>query len=291
MKIFATSDIHGNKALVHLICKMVKNTNVDALIIAGDIAPKGFYKLFDNGLEYDFYSPFGLKNEKDVLSGKPQQLRAKLDLLGFIEAPHSGFSLSALKSKQKEKLRQICQLLEMLDVPVYMLIGNDDHIFDEDWDRILDDYGLLNLNSRTQTLEKFKVTGFQYVLPTPWNTNNERSEDKLTQELRRIETQVDRNTILITHSPPRNILDEVTNGLHAGSESIFNLVKEKQPIFHVFGHIHEACGQAKIDNTICGNVSCLWTEWLLRGYIIDTEEKSTMKIEEEISLKAIEVPS
>ena len=40
MKIFATSDIHGNKALVHLICKMVKNTNLDALIIAGDIAPK-----------------------------------------------------------------------------------------------------------------------------------------------------------------------------------------------------------------------------------------------------------
>ena len=291
MKIFATSDIHGNKALVHLTCKMVKNTNVDALIIAGDIAPKGFYRFFDNGLEYDFYSPFGLKNEKDVLSGKPQQVKLRLDLLGFIEAPHLGFSLSALKSKQKEKLRQICQLLGMLDAPVYMLIGNDDHIFDEDWDRILDDYGLLNLNSRTQTLERFKVTGFQYVLPTPWNTNNERSEDKLAQELRRIEAQVDRNTILITHSPPRNILDEVTNGLHAGSESIFNLVKEKQPIFHVFGHIHEAFGQAKIDNTICCNVSCLWTDWLLRGYIIDTEEKSTMKIEEEISLEAIEVPS
>ena len=106
-----------------------------------------------------------------------------------------------------------------------------------------------------------------------------------------VKKELKNKTILITHSPPRNILDEVTNGLHAGSGSIFNLVKEKQPIFHVFGHIHEAFGQAKIDNTICCNVSCLWTDWLLRGYIIDIEEKSTMKIEEEISLEAIEVPS
>lgn len=290
MKIFATSDIHGNKALVHLICKMVKNTNVDALIIAGDIAPKGFYRLFDNGLEYDFSSPFGLKNKKDVLSGKPQQVKVRLELLGFIEAPHSGYNLSALKSKQKEKLRQICQLLEMLDVPVYMLIGNDDHIANEDWNGILDDYGISNLNSRTHILGGLKVTGFQYVPPTPWNTNNELPENELSKKLGNIRGQVNTDTILITHGPPKGILDVVTNGPHAGSESIFNLVKEKQPIFHVFGHIHEAFGQAKIDNTICCNVSCLWTDWLLRGYIIDTEEKTTMKIEEEISLDAIGSP-
>ena len=42
MKIFATSDIHGNKTLVYLIRKIVKKENIDALIIAGDIAPKGF---------------------------------------------------------------------------------------------------------------------------------------------------------------------------------------------------------------------------------------------------------
>ena len=57
--------------------------------------------------------------------------------------------------------------------------------------------------------------------------------------------------------------------------------------FHIFGHIHEAFGNVKIDNTICCNASCLWTDWLLRGYIIDTEDRSIKRIEEEISLREI----
>ena len=284
MKIFATSDIHGNKALIYLVHKIIKKENIDALIIVGDITPKGFYRLFDNALSYRFYSPFALKNRDEVLSGLPEQVRAKLDLLGFFEAPRSGSDTSALKSKQKEGLRQICGLLKMADIPVYMLIGNDDHITDGDWARILDDYGILNLNSRTYILGGSKLTGFQYVLPTPWNTNNELPEDRLAQELKKIEDHVDKNTILITHSPPKGILDKVTNGLYAGSVSILDLVKAKQPIFHIFGHIHEAFGRSKIGSTICCNSSCLWTDWLLRGHIIDTEKKSVKKIEEEISL-------
>ncbi|MGB3112224.1 MAG: hypothetical protein WBB84_04515, partial [Candidatus Omnitrophota bacterium] len=101
------------------------------------------------------------------------------------------------------------------------------------------------------------------------------------------EGYVDRKTILITHGPPKGVLDRVANGLRAGSESILNLVKNKQPIFHIFGHIHEAFGNAKIDNTICCNASCLWTDWFLRGYIIDTENTSIKRIEEEVSLKEI----
>ena len=284
MKIFVTSDIHGNKALIYLIQKIIVKEDVDALIIAGDITPKGFYRLFDNAIRYGFYSPFNLKNRETVLDGKSEQVKAKLDILGFVEAPHSGCDVSALKTKQKEKLRQMCELLKTMNIPVYMLIGNDDHISDEDWCRILDDYGVFNLNSRTHRLKGLNITGFQYVLPTPWNTNNELPEDELSQELRKTEDQVDKDTILVTHGPPKDTLDRITNGLHAGSVSILDLVKAKQPIFHIFGHIHEAFGRAKIGNTICCNTSCLWTDWLLRGNIIDTEEMSANKIQEEISL-------
>ena len=181
MKIFATSDIHGNKALIYLIHKIIEEENVDALIIAGDITPKGFYRLSDNVLTNRFYSPFGLKNREDVLSGTPEQVKVKLDFLGYIEAPHSGCGISALKSKQKEKLKQICELLRTMKIPVYILIGNDDHISDEDWGSILEDYGVFNLNSRSHRLKGLNITGFQYVLPTPWNTNNELPEDELTR--------------------------------------------------------------------------------------------------------------
>jgi len=289
MKIFVTSDIHGNKALVYIILEIVKKENINALIIAGDITPKGFYELYKNGLRYKFRSVFNLKNREDILRGDKRLVKARLDLLGFIEISKDNYNFSMIKSKQREELRRICKLLlKTIDIPVYMLIGNDDHIPDEGWHRILNDYGIFDLNLRTYTLGEFKIAGFQYVLPTPWNTNNELPEDELAKKLRNIERQVDRKTILITHSPPKGILDKVTDGLCVGSESIFNLVKEKQPFFHIFGHIHEAFGHAKIDNTICCNVSCLWTDWLLRGYIVDTKEKSIKRIKKEILLKEIE---
>ena len=288
MKILATSDIHGNKALIYLVLQIIRKENIDALIIAGDIAPKRFYQPCRRGLEYDICSAFSLKSREDILSGDEEQIKTKLDLFGLVEISKNKYNLSTIKSKQKEKLKEICGLLKMIDIPVYMLIGNDDHILQDDWDKILKDYGILDLNLRTYALGKLKVVGFQYVLPTPWNTNNELPENELAKKLRNIEDQVDRKTILITHGPPKGILDRVVNGLRAGSESIYKLVKEKQPIFHIFGHIHEAFGNAKIDNTICCNVSCLWTDWLLRGYIIDTEDKSIRRIEEEISLREIE---
>ncbi|MBL7187917.1 MAG: metallophosphoesterase [Phycisphaerae bacterium] len=287
MRILVTSDIHGNKALVYLIRRTVERENVDALIIAGDIAPKAFYTLFDAGFRYDFYSPFPLRNKKAVLSGAAQVVEARLDLLGYIENPGLGLNPTVFISKQKEKLGQICELLRAIDVPVYMLIGNDDHIVDEDWDGILDDYGILNLNSRTHMLGELKVTGFQYVPPTPWNTNNERPESELSQKLDNIRGQVDTDTVLVTHGPPMGTLDVVTSGLHVGSESVLQLVKDKQPVFHVFGHIHEAFGSARIGGTICCNVSCMWTDWFLRGYLLDTKGPSIRKIEEEVSLETI----
>ncbi|MGB3111373.1 MAG: metallophosphoesterase, partial [Candidatus Omnitrophota bacterium] len=177
MKIFAIADIHGNKALVSLIRQVVKKENIGALIIAGDIAPKGFYQFVKDGIGYDIRSAFSLKNRAKILKGDEHQIKTRLDLLGFVEIPKDNYDLSMIKTKQTEKLNQICGLLKTVDVPVYMLIGNDDHISDGDWDKVLDDYGILNLNSRTHTLGKLKITGFQYVLPTPWDTNNELPED------------------------------------------------------------------------------------------------------------------
>ena len=41
MKIFATSDIHGNMKLINLLInEVIKKEQIDALIIAGDTAPK-----------------------------------------------------------------------------------------------------------------------------------------------------------------------------------------------------------------------------------------------------------
>lgn len=50
--------------------------------------------------------------------------------------------------------------------------------------------------------------------------------------------------ILVSHSPPDGIMD---NGF--GSRALRDAVSEKQPKYHVFGHVHEGYGQMKTERT------------------------------------------
>jgi Icc-related predicted phosphoesterase len=284
MKFFVTSDIHGSKALIQLILEVIKQEHIDALVIAGNIAPKGLYQFFKVGSQCNIHTDSHLKNRKNILAGEEHQVKSSLDLLGFMEVFKRDHHLSSTKTRQRNKLREICCLLQTANIPVYMLSGNDDYIMDNTWHEILSEYGIHNLNLRTYNMNKFKLTGFQYILPSLRRTHNELPECDLGRQLKNIEDHVDNNSILVTHCPPMGILDRRTNGSTEGSASIFNLIKAKQPAFHVFGHVHESFGNVKVDNTICCNVSSLWSDWLLRGYIIDTDSNmSIKKIEKEIA--------
>lgn len=52
--------------------------------------------------------------------------------------------------------------------------------------------------------------------------------------------------LLITHSPPKGILDLNANKEHAGSAYLREIVLQRKPKYHVFGHIHESAGMFKI---------------------------------------------
>ena len=66
-----------------------------------------------------------------------------------------------------------------------------------------------------------------------------RSEERLADIWRHIPDEVD---VLITHSPPRGIMDGTISGENAGSQFLLERVKIVKPKIHVFGHIHEAFG-------------------------------------------------
>ncbi|KGM91527.1 uncharacterized protein PADG_12385 [Paracoccidioides brasiliensis Pb18] len=55
----------------------------------------------------------------------------------------------------------------------------------------------------------------------------------------RIEKGVD---LVITHSPPRGILDRTLSGDQVGSTHLFDAVARSRPRLHCFGHIHEGWG-------------------------------------------------
>ncbi len=58
--------------------------------------------------------------------------------------------------------------------------------------------------------------------------------------------------VLITHGPPKYILDQVVSwdrSSHEGSKALLQAVKNIKPKYHLFGHIHSGYGQVVEDTT------------------------------------------
>jgi Icc-related predicted phosphoesterase len=54
--------------------------------------------------------------------------------------------------------------------------------------------------------------------------------------------------VLVTHTPPYAILDEVARGgFSVGSAELLEVVKKISPIVHAFGHIHESYGITEVN--------------------------------------------
>ncbi|MGM0556092.1 MAG: metallophosphatase domain-containing protein [Myxococcota bacterium] len=62
--------------------------------------------------------------------------------------------------------------------------------------------------------------------------------------------------ILLTHGPPRGILDETSRGETVGDRALLDRVIEVGPRLHVFGHVHESSGRTQRHDTIFANVAC-----------------------------------
>lgn len=63
--------------------------------------------------------------------------------------------------------------------------------------------------------------------------------------------------ILITHTPPWGILDQSSAWVSLGCKALLEKVKELQPQYHIFGHIHASYGTLKLEETIYMNASIL----------------------------------
>lgn len=63
--------------------------------------------------------------------------------------------------------------------------------------------------------------------------------------------------ILITHTPPHGILDQIGSGLNLGCEELAQILEIVQPKYHLFGHIHHSSGSLKRARTQYYNLSLL----------------------------------
>jgi Icc-related predicted phosphoesterase len=144
---------------------------------------------------------------------------------------------------------------------VVVIAGNHDRVFTRDNSRarkILE-------SGKTTYLEDSgcEIDGIRFY-GTPWTFNDayddehwafgQRSEPGLQKKWEMIPRDVD---VLVTHSPPINILDRTWSKENVGSPSLLAEIAGRiKPRVHVFGHIHEAYGTAQRDGTTFVN-ACL----------------------------------
>jgi hypothetical protein len=61
--------------------------------------------------------------------------------------------------------------------------------------------------------------------------------------------------VLLVHGPPFRVLDRAARGVDTGSHALRRAILRARPSLGVFGHIHEAHGEAVLGDTRCLNVS------------------------------------
>jgi len=137
---------------------------------------------------------------------------------------------------------------------IVMIPGNHDLLFERDRRlalEIMEDAEVL-IDSGTN-FEGFNIWGSPY---TPrfmhWAFNADRGEDIQ----RHWDMIPDKTDILITHGPPKGILDQIKAGEeHLGCQQLMVTVDKIKPKLHAFGHIHGGYGQFKSADTLFVNSS------------------------------------
>jgi predicted phosphohydrolase len=70
--------------------------------------------------------------------------------------------------------------------------------------------------------------------------------------------------VLLVHGPPFGVLDHARRGVATGSHALRRAVLRARPRLGIFGHIHEAHGEAMLGATRCLNVSLVDERYVVR---------------------------
>ena len=219
MKILFTSDTHGNELAIGKFAEVLRDDfSYDCGIIAGDI-------LDDHLPIYARRELLGFVEDSIPELHGVDENTAKEVLIPPVINLETYESLVRALYVYEERTRSI---LANVKKPIFLLCGNHDLTTWETRDNIY------NIHSKRINFQEFNFVGYQY-------TEFDRSDEKQLADFQILRKYIDKNTILVTHSPTYGILDY--DGVqHIGSKPLCELIKETQPRLHLHGHIHQASG-------------------------------------------------
>lgn len=150
---------------------------------------------------------------------------------------HSGDMVDGLDTHEGIKnLRKISQWFGRLDFKkIICIAGNHDKIFESAV--ITTVSNAVYLEDSYYEFEGVRFYGSPWTLPFYGAFNA--SEPVLDNIYNKIQDPVD---VLITHGPPKGILDSTSAGSSIGSTSLLTALNRIKPKLHIFGHVHYSTG-------------------------------------------------
>ncbi len=143
------------------------------------------------------------------------------------------------EEEQSEQARTVViPVLRKIPVPVFYIMGNDDHI-----ELDYEDEKIKAVHGRRLNFGRYGIAGYQHSPPFMAGCH-EKSEDEIAADLRRLEPILDETTILVTHTPAFGFVDRALSGYHAGSRAVAEVLGRRKVLCHVHGHIHHSFGRA-----------------------------------------------
>ncbi len=140
----------------------------------------------------------------------------------------------------RRNLDQVIDWLSVINRPTILVPGNSESYEElmkacEDWS------SAIVLHGNGLEMDGISFFGIGGGIPvTPFGSW---SYDFSEEEAEDLLKDCPNHAVLISHSPPKGILDRSSIGLHLGSKTIRKTIETKSPRLVVCGHIHESGGK------------------------------------------------
>jgi len=215
MKILFTSDLHSNKAAFKSFAHTLNTQDYSVGVIAGDltegwIRKEELFSLLPDVTEDDFIEEL---NGPDNNNGQS------------IDSWFKHFDLIQLRGLMVEE-KQLKTILFKTKKPILIIRGNHDRTT---W---VSEKNVYNINKKSVLLGGYQFIGLEQDIPD--------GQDQ--SFFHKLSSRINKNTILVTHIPPRTILDTNSQGDKIGRVDLYRLVLTTAPYLHLFGHVHENRG-------------------------------------------------
>ncbi len=301
-KIFFTTDVHGSEKCFRKFLNAGKVYKTDLAILGGDFTGKSIIPIIeknDGSLKANFAGEdfkFGNRDEAKTLVQKIVDRgyysyftnESELEQINTNPAKKDQLFFQLMKETLERWIALAEQHLMNTGIKCYVMPGNDDNL---DLDSVFESSKyVVNPEGRVIQLDEYHEmisTGFSNI--TPWNCPRDIPEEKLTEKIDTMASQVKnmKNCIFNFHCPPYDSdldtapklvdMKPVAQGGEfvmepVGSKAVRSAIEKYQPLMGLHGHIHESRGTSKIGRTLCLNAGSEYSTGVLRGLYINLQK-------------------